>query len=73
MKKFFSLIFLFAIFLVIYINRNYLTKYIVYNYIYKKDIELPESNSYKRNYEFELFKSTNNFYPENKAATYYRL
>ena len=70
MKKFFSIIFLFVLFEVVYINRNDITKFLVYNYIYKKNIELPESNAYKRNYDFELFKSTNNFYPENKQDLY---
>lgn len=70
MKKFFSFVFLFAIVGIVYLYRNDITKYIVYNYIYKKEIEVPASNEYKRNYDFDFVKNTTNFYPNNKQELY---
>ena len=70
MKKIFSVLFLFGIFLIIYLYRTDITKYLVYNYIYKKEIEIPTSNEYRRSYDFELIKLTDNFYPNNKKELY---
>lgn len=70
MKKFFSFIFLLILLFVVYLYRTDITKYIIYNYIYKKDIKIPESNDYKRDYDFGYIKNTDNFYPNNKQELY---
>ena len=70
MKKAISLIFWVSIFTIVYIYRNDITTYVVDNYIYKREIEIPDSNEYKRNYDFQLVQNTTNFYPNNKQELY---
>lgn len=70
MKKIFSFIFLLVLLFVVYVYRTDITKYIIYNYIYKKNIEIPESNEYKRNYDFKYVQITDNFYPNNEQELY---
>ena len=70
MKKVIAFIFWLSVFTVIYLYRNQITTFVVDNYIYKKEIEIPEANIYKRNYDFMLVKNTDNFYPNNKQELY---
>jgi len=63
-----SLLFLFM-FVILFLGifyREPITKYIVNNYIYKKDIEIPSPNKYKRDYNFKYVQNTDNFYPKNR-------
>ncbi|MBP3461456.1 MAG: hypothetical protein J6K21_03495 [Bacilli bacterium] len=70
MKKLISFLFCLMLIGVIYYYRNDITKYVIDNYIYKKEINIPESNEYKRNYNFQFIQETNNFYPNNKQELY---
>lgn len=70
MKKAISIIFWLTIITFVYLYRNQITTYIVDNYIYKREIEVPDSNEYRRNYDFLLVQNTTNFYPNNKQELY---
>ena len=70
MKKVIKVLFFISVIAVVYYYRTDITTYIIDNYIYKKNIEIPESNEYVRNYDFELIKNTDNFYPNNKQELY---
>ena len=66
LRNMLSFIFIFVVFFLAFFYREPITKYIVNNYIYKKNIDIPESNKYKRNYNFKYIKITDNFYPHNR-------
>ena len=70
MKKFISIIFFICIIGSIYYYKEDITKYVVDDFIYKKNIIIPDSNEYKRNYDFSYIKETDNFYPKNKQELY---
>lgn len=70
MKKVISFLFCLMLLGVVYYYRTDITKYIIDNYIYKKEIELPDSNEYRRNYDFSFVQETSNFYPNNKQELY---
>lgn len=70
MKKFISCLFIMAVLLIGYYYRNDITNYVIDNYIYKREINVPVSNNYKRNYDFDFVKQTSNFYPNNKQELY---
>lgn len=70
MKKALSYLFLIVVLYGIYFYRNDISNYIVHNYIYNKKIEIPDSNEYKRIYDFNLVQNTNDFYPKNKQELY---
>ncbi len=64
-----SFILLVILFLVVF-YKNDITDYVVKNYFDKKSIEVPDSNSYKRDYDFMFVQNTDNFYPNNKQELY---
>lgn len=66
MKKVFGILFFIIIFGVIYFYKDDIYNYIFDNYIYKKEVQIPSSNEYKRNHDFEFVKETNNFFPNNR-------
>lgn len=70
MKKVISFLFCLMLLGIVYYYRTDITKYIIDNYIYKKEINLPDSNEYRRNYDFSFVQETNNFYPNNKQELY---
>lgn len=70
MKKVISFLFCLMLLGVVYYYKTDITKYIIDNYIYKKEIDLPDSNEYRRNYDFSFVQETNNFYPNNKQELY---
>lgn len=70
MKKIISFIFLCGVLYITYSYKTEITKYLMDNYIYKKEIKIPESNIYKRDYDFDLIKETDNFFPNNKEELY---
>lgn len=70
MKKVISFLFCLMLLGVVYYYRTDITKYIIDNYIYKKEIDLPDSNEYRRNYDFSFVQETSNFYPNNKQELY---
>ncbi len=70
MKRILSFLFFVGLFFITYIYHEDITKYIVNNYIYKKEIIITDSNKYKRNYNFEFIQQTDNFVPNNKQELY---
>ncbi len=70
MKKVISFLFCLMLLGIVYYYRTDITKYIIDNYIYKKEIDLPDSNEYRRNYDFSFVQETSNFYPNNKQELY---
>jgi hypothetical protein len=70
MKKVIGFIFGMSILTLVYLYRNEITTYVIDNYIYKKEIVVPNSNEYKRNYDFILVQNTDNFFPNNKQELY---
>ncbi len=54
----------------LYYYHENISKYIIDNFIYKKEIKIPESNEYKRDYDFLLVENTDNFYPTDKQDLY---
>ena len=70
MKKVISFLFCLMLLGIVYYYRTDITKYIIDNYIYKKEINLPNSNEYRRNYDFSFVQETNNFYPNSKQELY---
>lgn len=57
-----SFILLVILFLVVF-YKNDITDYVVKNYFDKKSIEVPDSNSYKRDYDFMFVQNTRDFSP----------
>jgi len=70
MKKLLGFIILLVILFITYTYRNDISKYVMDNYIYKKDIFVPEANQYKKNDDFLFVKNTTNFFPNNKQELY---
>ena len=70
MKKLISFIFFISLFAVTYYYHEDITKYIIDNYIYKKEIIIEDANQYKRNYNFSYVRQTDNFFPNNKQELY---
>lgn len=69
MKKAFSVIIVLFLFGLLFVGINYredITKYIVVNYIYKKDNEILKDNEYKKDLNISYVKETDNFFPQNK-------
>jgi transglutaminase/protease-like cytokinesis protein 3 len=47
-------------------NQEKVFNIIARDYLYKHDIKIPDSNDYRRDYDFAYAKKTNNFTPKNK-------
>ena len=70
MKKIIKALFLISVLVLVYYYRVNIVDYIVTNYIYNKEIEAPEPNEYKRDYDFSFIKRTDDFSPDNKQDLY---
>ena len=70
MKKVLAFLFWSIMLFFVYTYRVDITNYVINNYIYKKEIVIPDSNEYKRNYDFLFVQETDNFYPKNIQDLY---
>lgn len=70
MKKFITFLLCLILLGVTYYYKNDISSYIYDNFLYKKEIKIPDPNDYKRNYDFEFVKETDNFFPNNKQELY---
>ncbi len=67
MKKLLSSIFIILICSVIVYYRKPIATFLYTNFIFKKEISIPEVTSYKKETDFEFVQNTDNFYPKNKT------
>lgn len=70
MKKVLSFLFFVCLVCITYYYKNDISKYIINNFIYKKTIDIPQTNEYKRDYDFSFVSKTDNFFPNNKQELY---
>ncbi len=61
-----SIFILFSIFIVIYIYKNDITKFIMINVVYKKEMVILDANQYEKTSSYEYVQRTENYEPENK-------
>lgn len=66
MKKLLTTVILLIIFGLVATYYNDIIKFIMYNFIYREDLIRDESNEYKRDYEWQFVKETDDFEPNNR-------
>jgi hypothetical protein len=66
MKKLLSSLFVILLCSGIVYYRKPIATFLYKNFIFKKEISVPEVTSYKKEYDFEFVQNTTNFYPKNK-------
>ena len=66
MKKFFTFLFFCTGLFLIFFYKQEIINYIYDNFIYKKELIIPDKNNYYLDYDFKYVKNTDDFDPDNK-------
>ncbi|NLM63098.1 MAG: hypothetical protein GX190_02115 [Mollicutes bacterium] len=66
MKKFIQVVVLLLILILTIKYQKEISNYIIFNFIYKREIVIEDSNQYKLDFNFQYLKETDNFIPRNK-------